>query len=214
MQYAYEGRTLQLDAAKSVGIFKESVATVCSIEVDGGKITHVFRTETTFRSWVKSSPLAERIAKIDALIDDARRLENGDHTRAKSRQQILSERMAADMQELAERLKVDVRSPEFLEIARRPHTVLEPPVLHSAILYDGSDATGTWKPIQNGIPYPVLAWLNFDNKTTSTRGFSGLLRLSDSNWFGGTSKYWGVPGEVWELANEGFDNRASSAVLV
>src|SRR5262249_10560193 len=135
-------------------------------EMDEGKAIFVFRAEEELRTWLRAAPapLAEQVARTDELVRKAQALEPTDTERAAFWQDQLTKRIVADVQGLSERLGQAEPSAEVLKLALEGGSVLEPPLLHSAILYDRDGCAGAWRPLPSGVPFPNLSWIGFNDR--------------------------------------------------
>ncbi|HEV7949330.1 MAG TPA: hypothetical protein VGP24_06145, partial [Glaciihabitans sp.] len=111
----------------------------CTIAVtDEEQEVHGFRQEDDFERWVGDQPFAAKVGETDELVTKSREYESRDHRRVLKRQQILNQRTVNDLSELADEFGLSLKSRELLDLAHRGVSPMEPPVLHSAVLYDNS----------------------------------------------------------------------------
>jgi hypothetical protein len=205
----YPTRTTEVSAA-----LEAAHTIVWPGQVDAGETVFVFRGEDELRSWLRAAPapLAEQVARTDELARKAQALEHADTERAAFWQDLLSRRIMADVQGLAARLGADETSAEVLKLALQGASVLEPPLLHSAILFDRDGCGGAWRPLPSGVPFPNLSWIGFNDRAGAVR-VHGFLALWRNRWFRGRrAVFTGYPLPCLPLLDVGFDNSASSAL--
>jgi hypothetical protein len=156
----------------------------------------------------------EEIERIDELSKKAQELENSDHSRASFWQALVTNNIKSQMASLAERTGLDPTSPELLKMAHEGASVLEPPLLHSAFLWDGIACSGAVLPLLTGVPFPTLSWVGFNDRASSVTGFASTITLWEKSWFGGRAAFMFSIGACIHLLDLNFSNIASSAITL
>jgi len=191
---------------------------ICTIaDTDQEQEVHGFQQEGDFQRWARGQHFAAKLEETNELLTKAREYETRDPRRALERQQILNQRTLDDLRELAQQSGLSPTSREIFDLAHRGPSPLEPPILHSALLYDTGTAqnpSGLLFVLPNGIPVPTFGG---GNDRTSIMSVVGILTtLSDKTWWRGDKAYFAVfAGSVtFTLSNSSFDNRAASGICV
>ena len=214
MQYMIGNRSYATRTAEVSAALEVAHTTVWPGQIDEGKTIFIFPREEDLRPWLRSAPapIAEQVARTDELARKAQALEQTETERAAFWQDLLTRRIVADVQGLAARLGVDETSAEVLKLALEGGSVLEPPLLHSAILYDREGCSGAWRPLPSGVPFPNLSWIGFNDRAGAVR-VHGFLALWKNRWFRQRRAiFTGYPLPCLPLLDVAFDNSASSAI--
>jgi hypothetical protein len=184
-----------------------------SSQIDDGETAFIFAQESSFRAWARSapSPIPQDVEKTEELARKARELEKADNKATMLSQDLAAERALADLDSLAARLGLNRTSPELVKIAHEGVSILEPPVLHSAILCSSLGCAGSVRVVPSGIPAPTLG--NMNNLTSSVTG-AGSVTLWENNWFGGRRTFIFTVAVCISMIPLNFDNIASSAIAV
>ncbi len=162
-----------------------------------------------------------RTNRENELARKAQELENTNNEQAIFWQNLITKRIMSDMQNLAERLDLDPASVELFKVAHEGASVLEPPVLHSAVLYDRAipdgamtRCGGAWRPLFGSVAYPNLSWIGFNDRASAVRiSLWGALTIWKNRWFRQRSAFLtGLAFPCLPLADLNFDNSASSAI--
>jgi hypothetical protein len=189
----------------------------CVEQIDHGETAFVLGSESDVKAWARSAPapILEQIERTEELARKARELEHADHARAEFWQALIVRHVQEQMASLAERTGLELTSPELLKLAHDGASVLEPPVLHSIVLWDGIACSGGYLPILSGVPFPTFSWLGFNDRASSANGVVGAATLWERSWYGGRAAFVGSIGAACvSLSNLNFNNLASSAIGV
>jgi hypothetical protein len=184
----------------------------CTIAVtDQEQEVHGFRQEDDFKRWVGGQPFAAKVEETDELVTKSREYESRDHRRVLERQQILNQRTVDDLSELAQESGFSLTSRELLDLAHRGVPPMEPPILHSAVLYDNSPLGAVVFILPTGIPVPTFGG---NNDRASQLDVVGVVTtLWDRTWWRGDRQvFYGVG--FFTLFNSNFDNRAASGTCL
>ncbi len=221
MKYIIGNQTYPEKTAEVSAALDEAHTTAWPGQIDEGKTIFVFRNENDLRAWAREAPhpIAEQIERTNEIARKAQELENADNAQAIFWQNLITKRIMSDMQSLADRFRLDPASEELLKIAYEGASVLEPPVLRSAILYDRAvpagartRCEGAWRPIPAGVPFPNLSWIGFNDRASAVR-VHGFIALWQHRWFRGRRAILtGYPWPCLPLVDLNFDNIASSAI--
>lgn len=214
MKYIIGNRAYPTKTAEVSAALEEAHTIAWPGQIDEGKTIFIFRNASDLHAWARStpSPIAEQIERTSELARKAQELENADNAQAIFWQDLIIKRIASDIQSLADRFRLDPVSEKLLKIAYEGASVLEPPVLHSAILFDRSQCGGAWRPLPSGVPFPNLSWIGFNDRAGAVR-VHGFLQLWKNRWFRQRSAFFtGWPLPCLDLAEVNFDNSASSAI--
>lgn len=207
---AYTTKTAEVSAA-----LEEAHTIAWPGQIDEGKTIFIFRNENDLHAWARSapSPIAEQIERTNELARKAQELENVDNEQAMVWQNLIIKRTISDMQSLADRFRLDPTSIELLKIAHEGASVIEPPVLHSAILYDRDGCGGAFRPLPSGVPFPNLSWIGFNDRAGAVRNVPvGSVMLWRHRWFRGRTAFLTGTAVCLPLIDLNFDNMASSAL--
>jgi hypothetical protein len=196
----------------------DSAHTVACVEqIDNAETAFVFGSDSEVKAWARAAPapILEQIERTEELARKARELEHADHAQAAFWQALVVKHVQEQMASLAERTGLDLASPELLKLAHDGASVLEPPVLHSIVLWDGIACSGAVLPILSGVPFPTFSWLGFNDRASSANGVLGAATLWERSWYGGRAAFVGSIGAACvSLSNLNFNNMASSAIGV
>jgi hypothetical protein len=215
MQYVIGNRTHATRTPEVAAALEEAHAVALAGPIDDASTAFVLPTDADLRAWARSapSPIAEELERIDESVKKARELEGANPARAMFWQDLVTKGVVSQMQRLAERLGLDLASPQLLELAHEGASVLEPAVLHSVVLWDGLGcASGGICPVVTGVPLPVLSWVGFNDRASSITGLGSTATLWERNWFGGRSAFFFLVGACIDLTSVSFSNIASSAL--
>lgn len=212
LTYVLDGKKLSGSADAQRGALARCPVTCTIAGTDQEQEIHGFQQENDYERWARSQPFVAKVEEIKELVAKAREYETRDHRRALKRQQILNQRTLDDLSELARELGQSIKSRELLDLAHRGISPLEPPVLHSAVLYDNSTAGAVTFILPNGIPVPTFA--NGNDRTSQVMVTAGAVTtLWDKTWWRGDRQvFYGVG--LFTLFNSNFDNRAASGACV
>lgn len=187
---------------------------ICTIaETDQEQEVHGFQQENGFQRWARGQRFAAKLEETNELLTKAREYETRDHRRALDRQQILNQRTLDDLRELAQQSGLSPTSKELFDLAHRAPSPLEPPILHSGVLFDTSPLGGVLSVLPLGIPVPTFGGGN--DRASFMTMFGLLITLSDRTWWRGDKAYFSVFGTAsitFTLSDVGFSNRAASGV--
>lgn len=178
---------------------------------DDGVAVHGFDSLDGLLSWSKTTTFHSRVEDLQARAKHAAGLSEADRKRIEARQQTMVRRTQKDLADLAKRTTHAIGSPEFFRLAVEGESLSEPPVLHSALLWDGAGYTGSVFPVLSGIPFFTLGGLK--NRASSLR-VHGVLGLWERTWFRGTNWIFGGIGMAigFQLQGTGANNNAESAL--
>jgi hypothetical protein len=171
-------------------------------------VVYLFDSEEAFFTWSKRTAYAEHIARIQAFVEEAQKHEQDDPTVYIERVQTVTERIRADLQKLSARTGLPLGSIELLKHATIESPILEGPIFHSALLYDQPNERGDTLGV---VMTPNFGWVDWDDRASSILAL-GVGFLARLHWFRG-HKVWfaGIPVQVSNLADLGFDKMARSA---
>lgn len=167
-----------------------------------GNLIHVFDSQEAFDAWARTTEYADRFAKIDFIIGDARRQREmmiGSVAEPTQGPKLLSNKSIEQLS------AANGRNGNVLQVERRSP---------AAVIYDEENFQGQWYPIAASA-IPNLANVEMYNKVSSLR-VSGICLLTDETYFNGMRLYIiGSPlAEVPSLKSWGFDKVAASAIIV
>jgi hypothetical protein len=221
MKYIIGNQTYAKKTAEVSAALEEAHTIVWPGQISEGKVIFIFPEENDLRTWARSTPssIAELFERTDKLARKAQELESDDNEQSAYWQNRIIKRTISDIQSLADRFRFEPASEKLLKIAYEGASVLEPPVLRSAILYDRAvpagartSCEGRWRPIPAGIPFPNLSWIGFNDRASAVR-VHGFIALWRHRWFRGRRVVLtGYPWPCLPLVDLGFDNQASSAI--
>jgi hypothetical protein len=186
MRYFIDGRAVAAELVERDQLIESCAARCAADPGDGEVAVFVFSKPDHFHAWHRTMPFGPKLEAALEAVAKVQELEGTDHALALARQRALTERALADIHELARRLGLPVDSLELFMAAHRGASLLEPPVLHSALLYDNRDCTGDIHPVISGVPYVTLG--SFNNVASSAR-VVGSLAVWPRTWFRGTPAY-------------------------
>jgi hypothetical protein len=173
---------------------------------------YVFDSEGEFDKWIKANNIEEKFSRISKIITQAQEYEHKDITFAIQRQQLIIERITADLRLLANRLDLDVNSPELFRRATVEADLLEGPIFDPSIAYQKTDLQGLLLPIPTGSVWPYLGWWN---DRISSIIVSGTVVLFQNYFFRGRRLYLiGTAQEFPNLGDFNFDDRTSSLTCI
>lgn len=173
---------------------------------------HGFRKEGDFEGWVRDQPFAAKVEQTNELVAKSREYESRHAQRVVERQQTLNQRAVDDLMELSRRLDLAPTSRELLDLAHIGVSPLEPPILHSAVLFDNSPMGAVTFILPNGIPVPTFGAGN-DRTSQVDITAAAVTTLWDRTWWRGDRHImYGIG--FFTLFNSAFDNRAASGACV
>jgi hypothetical protein len=178
-----------------------------------------FSREEAFLQWAAGTRHAPSFAQAIGTIKLGQQLEGTDiAARALKRIEATVERLQRELEELSRETGLAMGDPDFLIQAHISRSVLEPPVLGTALLFDkvqGSllnpDFSGAFFPVSFVIP----TFFGFNDKASGALVL-GLCSLHDKTFYRGAAAFMiGGPGAVrFILSDLGFDNRAASGISI
>ncbi|HWS32494.1 MAG TPA: transposase [Actinoplanes sp.] len=171
-----------------------------------------FRKDGDFEGWVRGQPFAAKVEETKELVARSRVHESQDAQRVVDRQRILNQRTVEDLMELSQRLDLAPTSRELLDLAHRGVSPLEPPILHSAVLFDNSPSGAVTFILPTGIPVPSFGGGN-DRTSQVDIIAAAVTTLWDRTWWRGDSHVMFGVG-FFSLFNSAFDNRAASGICL
>lgn len=184
----------------------------CSLGIgDEEQEVRGFRSDGDFQAWARSQPFAAKVEETDALVAKAREYEQRDPARMLERQRSLNQRTIDDLKRLATEQKLSMGSRELFALAHRPASPLEPPVLHSAVLYDSSPQGAVVFILPTGIPVPSFGGGN--DRASQLDVIGVVTTLWDRTWWRGDRQMFFGTG-FFTLFNSNFDNRAASGTCL
>jgi hypothetical protein len=213
MKYMIGNQTYPTKTREVSIALDEAHTTAWPGQIDEGKTIFIFRNEDDLHAWAREVPeIIEQIERVKEITRKAQEVENDDHTQAMIWQNLITKRIMSDMQSLADQLRLDPTSEELFKRAVEGVSVLVPPVLRSAILFDRPECGGAWRTLPSGVPFPNLSWIGFNDRAGAVR-VHGFLWLWKNRWFRQRSAFFtGWPLPCLNLADVNFDNSASSAI--
>ena len=212
LKYVLDGKELSGSADTQRGALARCPV-ICTIaETDQEPEVHGFQQEDAFQRWARGQRFAAQLEETNERLTQAREYETRDHQRALERQQILNQRTLDDLRALAQQSGLSPTSQELFDLAHRGLSPLEPPILHSAVLYDTSTQGAVVFILPTGIPVPTFGGGN-DRASIVWVSAGALTTLWDKTWWRGDRQYLYGVGEC-RLANSSFDNRTASGICV
>lgn len=175
-----------------------------------------FSTEAQFEAWLATKPVtAHEYSKGKAIFDRTpKRLTEEAEKELSEYQANAIKKYAADFEALLSQARIPRQDPNALTDFVTNYNPLKGPNIHSALLYDGTDFSGSWIYLPKGWSYNKLSWFNFNDKCSSIKVIGGGAVLCEHTNFGGRKvPILGYPArEVRNLADGPyyFDNMTSS----
>ena len=192
---------------------------VAGVDLPEAGTAYGFSQEESFYKWAAGTQHAATLARSIGTIKLGQQLEGTDiATRAVKKIEATVKRLQGELEELSRETGLALGTPEFLLQAHISRSVLEPPVLGSAILFDkvqGSlanpDFSGAFFPVLLTIP----TFFGFNDKASGALVL-GLLTLHDKTFYRGAAAFMfgGPVGVRFFLSDLGFDNRAASGISI
>jgi hypothetical protein len=188
----------------------EFPVTVAGNDLPDKDTVYVFDSEGEFNKWKKANNIEEKFSKIDKIVTQAQEYEQKDITYALQRQQLVIERITADLHLLAHRLGLDVNSPELFRRATVEADLLEGQIFDPSLAFQNPDFQGLILPIPTGSVWPYLSW--WEDRFSSML-VTGNLLLTQHRFFRGR-RLWltGVAAEFRHLGDFNFEDITSSVV--
>ena len=214
LTYVVDGKEIR-ESADTQRAALARCAVVCNFaESEEEQEVRAFHREEEFQRWARSQRFSTQLEQVDEMLAKAREYETTDHQRALDRQQVLNQRVIADLRELAEHLGLSLSSWELFDQAHRGLSLLEPPILHSAILFDG-EFQGLNFILPSGIPIPTFGKKGNDKAESVVVSPAGFVMLADRTWWRGAKCYFGGYNNVKFMLDElAFENKAASGLCL
>lgn len=170
-----------------------------------------FRRKEDFERWIRTEPFAAKHEETEELVRKAREYESRDHRQLLEHQRLVTERVREDLSELSSRLGVPLTARELLDIAHHGSAVLDPPILHSAILFDYSTQGAVTGVLFIGVPIPTFGGGN--DRTSQLDVVGSVTTLYDRTWWRGDRQSFYGSG-FFTMVNSPLNNRSASGVCV
>lgn len=185
---------------------------ICTVALDEtAQEVRAFRRKEDCERWIHTQPFAAKYDETEELVLKAREFESRDHRQLLERQKLVTQRVREDLGELSKRLGVPVTSRELLDIAHHGAAVLDPPILHSAILFDNSSQGAVTGVILIGVPSPTFFGGN--DRTSSLDVVGAVTTLYDRTWWRGDRQHFFGVG-FFSMVTSNLNNRAASGTCV
>jgi hypothetical protein len=211
LRYVLNGKVLSGPAATQRSALARCPVICMIAETEHTQEVHGFHDDDAFQQWARGQGFVAKLEETNELLAKAREYERRDHRRILERQQLLNQRTLEDWRELAQQEELEPTSRQLFDLAHRGLSVLEPPIIHSAVLYHTSPLGAAVFILPIGIPVPTFGG---GNDRASIMDAAGVLTtLWDKTWWRGDRQHFYGIGR-FTLANSGFDNRAASGVNV
>jgi hypothetical protein len=213
MKFLYKNETYTLEELNRQSSYRRLQSPILATGPDLPlqDLVYAFSNERDFYRWTQGLRLADKFATIQQSIKEVRQLEHLDHTHIMRRKAAQSERIAVELQELANHTGLALNSMELFLQATDKNNVLEGAIFDPAILWTGTNFTGNFLAL--AAHHPNLGWASVFNNSVSSIILGGMCILFENPWFRGAS-FWfsGVAGYT-NLGAFGWSNRASSVAL-
>lgn len=185
------------------------------------RTAYAFSHEEAFYGWAAGTRHAPEIGRSVGIMKLGQQLENTPvGNRAVKRAEATLERLTREVEALSKETGLPIGTPELLYETHCSRSILEPPILGSAILFDkvsGSlanpDFGGSFFPFVLAFP----TFFGFNDKASGALVL-GICTLFDKTFYRGAAAFMislgtpGSPGLKFVLADLGFDNRAASGI--
>jgi len=179
-------------------------------------VVRLFGSQAAFRTWADKSEYAEKIAETQKLIARVRKYKNADNTAAMKLQQSRTRRITRELKELARSSGLSLNSEALFKKAAVDYHPLEGPIFDPAILYEHINLRGRFLPLADGVGYPDLTWLGFNDIASSVSRI-GWCILWEHVWYLGRQLFLAAPQAGQKvganLTTFGFNDIASSAII-
>lgn len=175
-----------------------------------------FTQEEGLCRWAAGTRHADRFARAIGLMKLGQQLEGTEvGTRAANRHEVTSQRLLADLEELAAEARLPEGSPELLLQAAGWRSALEPPLFDPTLLFDKVVDSGL-PPAFGGALFPVAGpiptFFGFNDKASGAQVL-GVCTLHDRTFFRGPAAFL-IGAASFVLDDLLFDNRAASGIAV
>ena len=212
MKVVYGRRRVEfaaLEADPDFGRLKEPVLAI-GTELPEKGVAFAFPDWKAFVKFAARTQAGEKIAKMDERRRKLRNRRLEDATAIAGQLKRKTERIDADLRELAMRTGLAVNSKELFLRATIKADLLEGPIFDPSMIFAGVGFTGN----ALGVTYPGLpdlSWFPGMNNAVSSVRVVGILGLYNVTWFRGASRvFFGLPFfQIPNLAAIGFNNVTS-----
>lgn len=176
-------------------------------------VVYAFKNEKEMNQWASRTAYGKQFEEAERLRKEAMKKEKENHEEAIRIQLEKADQTAGRLEDLAERTGLKVNSKELFIRATSEADVLEGSAFDPALIFDGTNFRGRWRPLFSSLPVPALGWIGMNNRTSSVI-VTGILHLFDLTWFRGSRVViWGIG--TWDGNLPWWiNNRASSAILI
>lgn len=186
-----------------------AVATPTGVEVRG------FSSGANAQGWLKASKLQEQVLQLQQQAAKLQQATNRVDERVNRRMDLIQDRIAADLEDLAKSSKLPVSSLELLRLASKP-SEFEPPILESLRIFEHANYSGATLFQYKLIPIPSFNIFKskLRNKVSSLQMSYGIAALYDDTWFRGNVLYLiSGPGglQIPDLTPLGWNDRFESS---
>lgn len=175
-------------------------------------LVYVFGNERDFYGWTARLRLADKFAAMRQKIKEAQQFERRDHAHIIRRQMAQSERIAVELQELANRTGLALNSKELFLKATDKSNILEGAIFDPVILWTGVNYSGNFLAL-NGPIVDLRGVPGFNDNVESVL-LSGICTLCADPWFRGARlMLFGAVAGYTNLGELAWNNRASSVFV-
>jgi hypothetical protein len=192
---------------------------VAGAELPEAGTAYGFSQEESFWRWAAGTHHAPSFARAIGTIKLGQQLEGTDiAARAVKQVEATTKRLQGELEALSHDTGLAMGTTEFLMQTHISRSVLESPLLGSALLFDkvqgdlaNPDFSGAFFPLAGAIPFPTF--FGFNDKASGALVL-GLCTLHDKTFFRGAAAFMigGPSGVRFFLSDLGFDNRAASGI--
>ncbi|HEU4726570.1 MAG TPA: hypothetical protein VFT22_01725 [Kofleriaceae bacterium] len=209
-KYSYfkEGKLASLEGIKA--------AAVVAAGPEPGVI-NAFDEQGTFYEWATGFEFNDRIREVPVLVDQLRKRQESNLEYVMASQQRRVKAIVAEGEEIAKELGMPVGSVEVLSLMTGADP-LRGALFDPMVLWDlpcggpNCYGSGAWLPAFG--PMPDYRWFGYNDRASHVWA-SGLNVLCEHIWWGGRWAWiLGLPSTHFDLINLGFDNIASSSLLI
>lgn len=177
-------------------------------------VAFAFRDWKELAKFAARTPAADKIAAMDERRRKLRKRSGEDTTALAARLKRKTERIEAELRELAQRTGLPYGSKELFLRATTKADPLEGPIFDPSMLFINPGFTGS----AVGVAYPGLpdlSWFPGMNNAVSSAQIVGIVALFSNTWFRGATRLLvGLPYfQIANLGAIGFNNVTSSVLV-
>ncbi len=209
--YLIDGREIGADGEERKAAMT-GCPEICTVAVDEtAQEVRAFRRKEDFERWVRAQPFGPKYAESEEMVHQAREFQSRDHQHLLERQQLVTQRVREDLSELSRRMGVPLTSRELLDVAHHGSALLDPPILHSAILFDYSPQGAVTGVLLIGVPIPTFGGGN--DRTSQLDVIGSVTTLYDRTWWRGDRQSFFGSG-FFTMVTSNLNNRAASGTCL